>query len=474
MRVNSTLDEPVTVLGFQAPGHHKHQLSYTLYDDDGRNASGRIVQPMQSAGIGRLSYPVDWPCAAAPLRRLVAEWRHDWLADLDSTAALFRCFESVAASLANHSTVHLVTEELGVTDVPLRPDVRWPTLSAKRKVHFPLTETGQVSRVNVKLTNPTSNVVLAQVVWLEDAGVAAKDLLERLPAHVTDGVDVNLVRGGASAFNFAESDESDAERDSLMVYLTPGSQAEVGVAFSPPADARFRSLLVIKNNVTGVELVSMSGQGQSSKFLLANRVPGSSDALLFDISDEYLKNCDAKSRYLIPSVTVKRTFTARNRGAFPISITGFLVNETPCEGHGFRVLQCRPVTLMPNESHALEVAFTPDFTQTKVTRTLRVVTGRASMNFTLVASVPSHMLSVCSAALPRPYWEVFLYYGAVTLSVFLMLCVVTGAFVDADRILKSSVVTMVTVVAAEQASSAAEYAGGHLLDLRYFYVCFYY
>lgn len=69
-------------------------------------------------------------------------------------------------------------------------------------------------------------------------------------------------------------------------------------------------MLIIKNNITGLEVVSVSGQGQWARFLLGNRKPGSSQPLLFDISEKHLKNCDSPwhSRYLFPSVTVNMHF----------------------------------------------------------------------------------------------------------------------------------------------------------------------
>ena len=164
---------------------------------------------------------------------------------------------------------------------------------------------------------------------------------------------------------------------------------------------------------------------------------------------------------------MKRTFTARNRGHFPIAITGFDINESPCEGYGFRVLQCEPLTLLPNQSHSMEIAFTPDFTQTQVERTLRLhstALGSTALNFTLMATLPTHMLILCAAVLPRPSWEHFLYYSSAVVSVFLLLCVVTAATLEADRILKCGLVAMVTVVSPQAEYSAAN--SGVLLDLK--------
>jgi hypothetical protein len=134
------------------------------------------------------------------------------------------------------------------------------------------------------------------------------------------------------------------------------------------------------------------------------------------------------------------------------------------------------MTLMPNQSLSMEVAFTPDFTQTRVVRTLRLhstVGGQDTpLNYTLMATLPTHMLVLCAAVLPRPNWEQFFYYGSVAVSVFLLLCVVTAATLEADRILRSGVVSMVTVVAAHSGTREAtdlEYSpstAGHLLDLR--------
>ena len=486
VRLNSTLQTPVTVLGFRAPPSLQHKLSFDLY-------SGGI-RAMQSAGIARLAYPLDWHCAQSPLAKLGGS-RWNGAADFESTTALYGCYESLVQSLWSQvASVKLVTKEIGFTDMPLRLDVQWPRLAVKRRLHFPLTEMGRRSQVELKLVNPTSNVILAHVVRLDNED-ALRELVAKLPSHLTEGIELpsrvqqqqqqqQQPRRSPSPFSLhadATGREDDDETD-VMVYLTPGSQAILTVSFRPMADLKYRSLLAVKNNVTGLELVSVSGQGQSAKFLLANRKPGSNQPLLFDIGEQHLKNClvggansggttTSKSNrfhYLLPSVTVKRTFTARNRGQFPITITGFDINHSPCEGYGFRVLQCQPLTLLPNESHSLEVAFTPDFTQTRVSRTLRIHSTlggqQTPLNYTLTATLPDHMLVPCAAVLPRPNWESIFYYASVVVSVFLLLCVITAAALDADRILKTGVVAVVTVVSAQSVPDTEP--RGHLLDLR--------
>ena len=62
----------------------------------------------------------------------------------------------------------------------------------------------------------------------------------------------------------------------------------------------------------------------------------------------------------------------------------------------------------PGQSIDVDIAFTPDFTLSKVTRTLTLQTSlspeKRKINFTLQATVPAHMLFVCASVLPRPSW----------------------------------------------------------------------
>lgn len=57
---------------------------------------------------------------------------------------------------------------------------------------------------------------------------------------------------------------------------------------------------------------------------------------------------EKQRKFPAPNLTVKRSFTARNTGALPISVHGFQISGLPCEGYGFRVLNCEPFYLAPN------------------------------------------------------------------------------------------------------------------------------
>lgn len=111
----------------------------------------------------------------------------------------------------------------------------------------------------------------------------------------------------------------------------------------------------------------------------------------------------------------------------------------------------RPV-LMENTSHApfshhrdlnlritvcriLCCRFTPDFSMSRVTRKLEVKTTLGPvMEFTLVATIPTHLLPLCSSALGRNSWEPVVQVVAVVLMGVVFLAVVIAAYAEARRL----------------------------------------
>ena len=133
-----------------------------------------------------------------------------------------------------------------------------------------------------------------------------------------------------------------------------------------------------------------------------------------------------QTRYSSPVLSVKRSFRLKNTGLTPIWFAGFDVEGVPCEGYGFKVLNCEGFNLEPSATKDIDIAFSPDFTLSRVSRQLTLRTSinggmtvhetggihtRGLVNYTLVATLPSHMLAVCGSILPRPGWESYLFYS---------------------------------------------------------------
>lgn len=156
-----------------------------------------------------------------------------------------------------------------------------------------------------------------------------------------------------------------------------------------------------------------------------------------------------------PNLTVKRSFTARNTGELPIDIHGFYINGLYCEGYGFKVLNCAPFKLNPNATKKIEIAFTPDFTLSRIERELLILTSLGTdtvhvegvnesgmARLSLLTTVPAHTLEACASAITRPSWERPVQLAAISLSTILLICILAISFLEADRILRGTLVNL--------------------------------
>ncbi|KMR00163.1 putative transmembrane protein 131 [Lasius niger] len=220
--------------------------------------------------------------------------------------------------------------------------------------------------------------------------------------------------------------------------------------WSYPQGARLYHSLPMKNNMTILEVLRMSGRGASAQFRFGNRKPGSTTPLLFELVDKHFKDCerDRSKHVTTPVLTVKRSFTARNTGELPIEIYGFYINDWRCEGYGFKILDCAPFKLNPNATKRIEIAFTPDFTLSRVERKLLVLTSvgpdgdenveNGVVILNLLAILPVHSLDLCASMLARPSWERAVQWIAISISSIVLIGVLAVSFFEADRILRGA------------------------------------
>uniref|UniRef100_A0A8C4QRV2 Transmembrane protein 131 n=1 Tax=Eptatretus burgeri TaxID=7764 RepID=A0A8C4QRV2_EPTBU len=202
----------------------------------------------------------------------------------------------------------------------------------------------------------------------------------------------------------------------LRLDLPPGEQRVVSLGFAPTNNLTISSLVLIRNNLTILDGIVVSGQGVSESLRLGGKVPSPNSSLRFKVTESFLRDCTDKSRSKQPNFTLTRTFKMENPGPLDLRVMSIAVNDYSCEGYGFHVLNCEAFTLKANSSREFSIAFTPDFTASRVIRELRVRTARDSeFSFVLNASLPYHMLATCSEALPRPNWEGLLYIAVFSL-----------------------------------------------------------
>lgn len=225
----------------------------------------------------------------------------------------------------------------------------------------------------------------------------------------------------------------------LTFVVPPGFKYFLRTSFKPQSKDITNTVILLRNNLTGIEAILAKGRAGTGQLTVGSGPPGS--ALLFQLTEKLLQACQTEptSKYVPPQLTVRRSFVARNIGEIPLDIraleiyppqnyffgfqryfpfgfdggtvvgtnvgtqvsggaavstTSFPVLGEYCEGYGFRILNCHPFTLQPNHTHSIDIAFSPDFTMSKVVRTLRLVDSTGGVS--LLTFVYMWILQLCS------------------------------------------------------------------------------
>ncbi|XP_070516268.1 transmembrane protein 131 isoform X3 [Cardiocondyla obscurior] len=335
----------------------------------------------------------------------------------------------------------------------------WPSLLAsssfiknKSVLTFPLTQVGNTSYRAIKLHNPSTSPLVIQLVmdWNYPQG---SRLYHSLPLKFkpvgaeylsTIPEEFKLEENANEREMFEKQWGVTIAPQSLPLYLNPLETRTVRMAYTPFSTSASSGFLYIRNNMTILEVLRMSGRGANAQFNFGYSKAGSTTPLLFELTDKHLK-CERYQNKLT-TLAMKRSFAVRNTGELPIEIYGFYINDWHCEGYGFKVLDCAPFKLSPNATKRIEIVFAPDFTLSRVERKLMVMTSlgpdadenikNGVVIFNLLATLPPQSLNLCASVLARPSWESSVQKAAFVLSSVLMLCVAVVSFLEADRILR--------------------------------------
>lgn len=293
----------------------------------------------------------------------------------------------------------------------------WPRLMMGN-VEFPFAQVNQHESRFIEIFNPSDQLLFVHFV-LHNISIHG-DKIQVLNEAIHNCNNCVLSRD-ENPFSFNISKDKEIYMDEVK----PRSSLKVGINFFANTPGTYSTLLYLRNNLTIIEAVWLTARAVVPQFKFGNRKPGSITALQFEINE---KRCTKPS---------KRTFTAKNAGEVPLTIYGIRIENDLCVGYGFKVLNCEPFQLQQNESRKIEIGFSPDFTLSRVERTLNFDTSiGSSVNFTLIGTVASPALEICSQNVLRPVWEPD-FKSKVTIvlciALFLVLC---AAAIDADRILK--------------------------------------
>ncbi|XP_028977244.2 transmembrane protein 131 isoform X2 [Esox lucius] len=323
----------------------------------------------------------------------------------------------------------------------------WPSLvNSSQPIIFPLTNTNSSSEEEVFLENPADVPVYVQVLPLAlypNPSVFAGKLAHRFPLGKLSNINIDT---NTLEFQVHKNQSSVVKSSGGFVegstrpfvynlLLQPREVKSFSLRFTPVSNHTVSSLVIVRNNLTVMDMIMVHGQGSRESLKVAGKPPGPGSFLRFKMTEALLKDCTEKMRSNEPVFTLRRTFRVENTGLLPIYIRSAEINGLPCQGYGFKVLNCQEFALQPNASKDLVILFTPDFTSSRVIRELKLVTDAGSeFVFVLNASLPYHMLASCAETLPGPTWELELYIIVSLIMSSMFLLVVATAYLEAQGI----------------------------------------
>ncbi|XP_075399789.1 transmembrane protein 131-like isoform X2 [Tenrec ecaudatus] len=291
--------------------------------------------------------------------------------------------------------------------------------------------------------NPSSRPVSLQLlpVSLYPTPEAALRLL-----HKWFGIDTQTINLTTGEFQLTQACPSWGMRSEvsrlgiLHISLRPLEKRRVGVVFTPADYGKVASLILIRNNLTIIDMVGVEGFGAKELLRVGGRLPGAGGSLRFKVPESTLMDCRRReSRQLKDSkqiLSVTKNFKVENIGPLPVTVSSLKINGYNCQGYGFEVLDCHQFSLDPNSSRDISIVFTPDFTSSWVIRELTLVTAaHLEFHFTLNVTLPHHLLPLCADVVPGPSWEESFWRLTVFFVGLSLMGVILIAFQQAQYIL---------------------------------------
>ncbi|XP_073897424.1 transmembrane protein 131-like isoform X2 [Castor canadensis] len=266
--------------------------------------------------------------------------------------------------------------------------------------------------------------------------------------HKWFGTDMQVVNFTTGEFQLTKAcpyqgvHSEESRFGTLHLDLQPLEMKRVGVVFTPADYGKVTSLILIRNNLTVLDMIGVEGFGARELLKVGGRLPGAGGSLRFKVPESTLMDCRRQLKDSKQILSITKNFKVENIGPLPITVSSLKINGYNCQGYGFEVLDCHQFSLSPNTSRDISIVFTPDFTSSWVIRELTLVTAAdLEFHFTLNVTLPHHLLPLCADVVPGPSWEESFWRLTVFFVSLSLLGVILIAFQQAQYILMEFVKT---------------------------------
>ncbi|XWS41939.1 hypothetical protein CRYUN_Cryun17cG0125400 [Craigia yunnanensis] len=264
------------------------------------------------------------------------------------------------------------------------------------EVLFPMVQVGSHCSKWITVKNPSKQPVVMQLILNSGEIVdecRSQDVFMKPPSgSLAHNSSIIPMRFG---FSIAESAQTEA-------YVHPYGRASFGpILFHPSNRCGWRSSALIRNNLSGVEWLSLRGFGGAVSLVLFE---GSEpiQSVEFNLNLPTSLNISPPQMFFHMEETTyacsqpfSKELHAKNTGDLPLEVRSIEVSGTECVVDGFMVHSCEGFSLEPGESTKLLISYQPDFSAAMVHRDLELALATGIFVVPMKATLPVHMLNLC-------------------------------------------------------------------------------
>ncbi|KAI8020198.1 Transmembrane protein 131 [Camellia lanceoleosa] len=303
-------------------------------------------------------------------------------------------------------------------------------------VVFPMVQIGTHHSEWITVKNPSEQPVVMQLILnageIIDECRAPDGLLQPSLSSVL----VLSENTSPTRYGFSISEKALTE-----AYVHPYSTASFGpIIFHPSNRCGWRSSALIRNNLSGVEWLSLRGYGGSfSLDLFEGSKPIPSLEFKFNLPSPLNLSPPEMSHHKEEtthacSKPLSKELYAKNTGDLPLEVRRIEISGTECELDGFVVHTCKGFALEPGESTKLLISYQADFSTVMVQRDLELALATGIVVIPMKASLPLNMLNLCKKSMFR--MQVHRIFFTILLAAFVMFLILFASSpIDGLRLL---------------------------------------
>lgn len=265
------------------------------------------------------------------------------------------------------------------------------------EVLFPVVQVGSHSSQFLNVKNPSQQPVVMQLI-LHSGEIITE--CKAADSHFEPSSSWSLIGNKSTSplkygFSMAEGALTEA-------LVHPYGRASLGpILFQPSDRCGWKSSVLIRNNLSGVEWLSLRGFGGSfSAILLEESEPVHSVEFRLSLpiphtfsSPYFLYHMEDNIHTCLQPLA--KELYAKNMGDLPLEVRSIKVTGTECGLDGFVVHTCKGFVLEPGKSIKLKITYQTDFSAATVQRDLEFSLTTGIIVIPMKASLPLYMFGFC-------------------------------------------------------------------------------